>query len=116
MKASGESNVIRSSLKLQCLDDSSGLYEWNRKIFTLNISLSTLCSSDDGNSSKNEFSIIGAVTAKEWTLASPISGYGFDLVWASGKIWSFLADDEVTCKFVIYSRTGIYHPIPVNKS
>ena len=90
--------LLQSSLKLQSVDDASGLFEWNRKVFTLNIPKSTLSSSDQDSSSKNEFSIIGAVAAKEWSLSSPVAGYGFDLIWASGNIWSFLADNEELCR------------------
>ena len=68
------SDKLQSSLKLQSLEKKSGLYEWNRKVFTLNIPASTLSSSDEGASSRNEFSIIGAVSAKEWSLSSPVAG------------------------------------------
>ena len=96
--------ILKSSLKLQSIDNVSGLYEWNRRIFTLNVKESTLSSeslqeaTDSRDSSKvTEFPISGALYAKEWTLASPMAGYGFDLTWASGKTWSFLADDQETC-------------------
>ena len=98
--------VLKSSLKLQAVDDISGLYEWNRKIFTLNVRESTLSSvsvleaaSEGIDASKvTEFPIAGTLYAKEWTVSSPMAGYGFDLIWASGKTWSFLADDEETCR------------------
>lgn len=90
--------ILQSPLKLQSLDDASGLFEWTRKIFTLNIQKSTLSSSAIDSSSKNEFSISGAVAAKEWSLSTPVAGYGFDLIWASGNIWSFLADNESLCR------------------
>jgi hypothetical protein len=32
------------------------------------------------------------------SFSSAIAGYGFDLVWGSGSLWSFLADDQRACK------------------
>ena len=92
--------IIRSALKLQSLDDTSGLYEWKKKLFTLDITASMLTSMNADGAAKEtgwessshaqkgaEFTISGAVHAKEWTLSSPIAGYGFDLVWASGWMY-----------------------------
>jgi hypothetical protein len=98
MEFTSSDEILQSPLKLQSLDDASGLFEWTRKIFTLNIKKSTLSSSALDSSSKNEFSIAGAVAAKEWSLSTPVAGYGFDLIWASGNIWSFLADNESLCR------------------
>ena len=65
---------LKSALKLQSLDEISGMYEWNKKIFTLNVKNSTLASSDDGVNNNSEFSIAGAISAREWTSLDPVAG------------------------------------------
>ena len=42
-------------------------------------------------------SLVGAKMAKEWTVASQSMGFGFDIIWLSGNVWSFLADDQMNC-------------------
>ena len=32
------------------------------------------------------------------SFSSAIAGYGFDIVWGSGTLWSFLAEDQISCK------------------
>lgn len=94
------SNDYRGSLKQQCLDDS-GLYEWVRKTFVLNInegSLELYLEEGSNREALSHLSLVGARHAKEWSISSAIAGYGFDIVWASGKMWSFLADTEIACQ------------------
>ena len=87
------------SLKQQCLD-KDGLYEWVRKTSKLNIHdgmLGMFLSANDQDP-QSQLSLIGAKYAKEWSISSAIAGYGFDIVWNSGKMWSFLADNEGACR------------------
>ena len=87
------------SLKQQCLD-GSGLYEWVRKTFKLNVEEGLLdillCTSD--REPQSQLSLLGARHAKEWSISSAVAGYGFDIVLTSGKMWSFLADNEEACR------------------
>lgn len=89
---------FRGSLKQQCLDNS-GLYEWVRRVFILRINEGILdiyaCPNDP--EAQSQLSLSGARHAREWSISSAIAGYGFDIVWASGKMWSFLADSESDC-------------------
>jgi hypothetical protein len=91
-------DTFLGSLQQQCLDES-GLYEWVRKSFTLDIKKGSLeISLNEATSqSQSQLLLIGARYAKEWSISSAIAGYGFDIVWSSGKMWSFLADDEISC-------------------
>ena len=92
-------NVFTGSLKQQCLDEV-GLYERVRKTFRLKITDGTLevfLSAND-QEPQSQLSLIGARQAKEWSISSAIAGYGFDIVWNSGKMWSFLADNEGACR------------------
>ena len=87
------------SLKQQCLD-GAGLYEWVRKTFKLHVEEGLLdiylCTSD--REPQSQLSLLGARHAKEWSISSAIAGYGFDIVLTSGKMWSFLADNEGACR------------------
>jgi hypothetical protein len=93
------SDDFSGTLKQQCLDES-GMYEWVRKTFVLCTGKGTLVTYLTANSSSAEsnLSLSGAKHAKEWSVSSAIAGYGFDIVWSSGKTWSFLADCESDCK------------------
>lgn len=86
------------NIKQQCLDDA-GHYVWERKVLQLDVAAGVLRFTDQGSSSANpmELSLSGANLAKEWSFSSPIAGYGFDILWASGRINSFLVDDEDSC-------------------
>jgi hypothetical protein len=94
-----EYDDLEGSLKQQCLDES-GLYEWVRKIFVLRVakgSLDIYARAND-REAQSHLLLTGARHAKEWSVSSAIAGYGFDVVWASGKMWSFLADSELDCR------------------
>lgn len=89
---------FRGSLKQQCLD-SSGLYEWVKRIFVLRINegILDIYAGQNDQLAQSHLSLSGARHAREWSISSAIAGYGFDIVWASGKMWSFLADSESDC-------------------
>lgn len=86
---------ISGFLKQQCLDHS-GLYEWVKKKFRLVIYSGVF--EEVGSSNIVQSSLLGAKYAKAWSVSSSLSGFGFDVMWTSGKIWSFLADDQSTCE------------------
>mmetsp|Transcript_32767 Transcript_32767/g.31230 ORF Transcript_32767/g.31230 Transcript_32767/m.31230 type:complete len:832 (+) Transcript_32767:126-2621(+) len=79
-------------LKQQCLDDT-GLYEWVKKSFLLTEGSLLIFFANN----KSQLSLSGAKHAKEWSISSSIAGYGFDIIWSSGRMTSFLADDEGSC-------------------
>ena len=93
-----------STLKQQCLGES-GLYRWEDKKFRLHVKsgiLEVFPRNEDTKqyeSNPTVMSFSGAKHAKEWSLTTPaIGSFGFDVVWDSGRIWSFLASDMVTCR------------------
>lgn len=92
----------RGSLKQQCIDEH-GLYTWQKKDFLLYIDQGKLDirspgdGEDDLLASTATVSLQGARYAKEWSFSSALAGYGFDILWVSGKIWSFLVDNEADC-------------------
>jgi hypothetical protein len=100
-------NFQMSGLLKQQTLDSTGYYDWVIKHFVLDADnnelhvSSTPPSDDPGNAHTDteaiKISLSGAKHAKEWAYSSAIAGYGFDIVWSSGKIWSFLADTESVC-------------------
>jgi hypothetical protein len=89
---------VEGSLKQQCIDEN-GLFDWVRKVFRLDIDSGTLSEFDPANFSfpQTSYTLDGVKFAKEWSVTSSIAGYGFDVIWTSGKVWSFLADDEISC-------------------
>ena len=93
-------DVLNGELKQQCLDET-GLFEWIRKRFSLKISSGILeiyqLSESQPHNLSAHITISGARYAKEWSISSAIAGFGFDIIWSSGKMWSFLADDESAC-------------------
>ena len=107
-------------LKRQSLDPVTNLYCWNKKYFAFYLTnlelqihsiapvineLHTVTNTgNDNNTSiqtpptlEETISLEGTVGAKEWKVSSPSAGYGFDLLWASGKVWSFLAETKEDC-------------------
>ena len=90
-------------LKHQCLDENN-MYEWIRKKLLLQIqdgvlemSLPSVTQEQEEMMKESQVSLGGAKEAKAWSSATSQMGFGFDLIWSSGKMWSFLADDELTC-------------------
>jgi hypothetical protein len=93
-----ECGIFKGELKQQCLDET-GLYEWVVKKFVLRISEGIFeIHSHEFPTTQTNLSLTGARYAKEWSVTSAVAGFGFDIIWASGKIWSFLADDETSCR------------------
>ena len=95
--------VFSGKLKQQSLD-ADGMYEWSEKMFLLKIKEGILEmyptskeESPSPSSLPSQLSLVGAKKAKEWTVASQAMGFGFDIIWCSGNIWSFLADDQMNC-------------------
>jgi hypothetical protein len=99
-------NTCNGLLKQQIVDEN-GLYKWELKYFSLDILHNILIIYPEDYSEKIQYSdendliicrlsLNGSKYAKEWS-ASMIGSYGFDLLWSSGRIWSFLAEDEGIC-------------------
>ena len=86
---------LEGILKQQCQDEN-GLFNWQKKLFRLN-SLTGNLSIIDNSTEVSSTSLYGAKYAKEWSFSSVLAGYGFDIVWGNGNLWSFLVDDEKTC-------------------
>lgn len=90
--------ICEGYLRQQCLD-KSGQFEWKRKYFSLlyNGELEITKSKQrqsDHDDIPQVISIITANSATPWTVSSSIAGYGFDIVWLSGSIWSFIDNNE----------------------
>jgi hypothetical protein len=132
-------NETCSGLLKQQIVDENGLYKWELKYFILKVSTAILIvypddyetvrnlenrdennisgEGDDGDDDESiicRLSLIGSKYAKEWSISTPTVGsFGFDILWSSGRIWSFLAEDEYTCKKWVQSinQTIEDHPI-----
>jgi hypothetical protein len=95
-----EINEIESLLKHQ-ITDENGLYTWSENYYHLDVNSGVLRvnRSNDSEITNSILSLDGSKYAKKWAISSSaIGGYGFDVVWSSGRIWSFLAPDETTCQ------------------
>lgn len=99
-------NGCNGLLKQQIVDEH-GLYKWELKYFSFHILQNILRIYPEDYQEKIQYfhendliicqlSLNGLKYAKEWS-TSMIASYGFDLLWSSGRIWSFLAEDEGTC-------------------
>lgn len=95
--------LCKSVLKQQCIDEN-GLYSWKSKNFSLS---SNGFLEIESKSQIQSISLATATYAKEWLVSSVMAGYGFDVVWATGSIWSFLANDEKTCNSWVKSINHI---------
>ncbi len=106
-------DILQNQLKQQVIDDE-GLYTWQKKFFSLHVfhgflEVTTVIDDNIGKGSNTALhntstttstvtvSLQGARYAKEWSFSSALAGYGFDLLWTSGKIWSFLVEEERIC-------------------
>jgi hypothetical protein len=95
---------LEGSLKQQSFDEN-GLFTWIAKSFQLDVrkqsfklsNNQTVANNSTSSDNAYEISLKGIKQAKEWSFNSAIAGYGFDLIWTSGKIWSFLIDTEEKC-------------------
>lgn len=92
-------SVYEGYMKEQCIDEN-GLYNWIKKSYCLFVDQGVLEITTLSSPSPNiaTISLFGAKRAKEWSFTSALGGYAFDIIWLSGKIWSFLVEDEITCK------------------
>jgi len=93
------SRTHSGTLKQQVIDGSTGDYEWVRRNFQLVIGTGLLHvkSVDVGTEPIPSVSIVDAAYAKAWSISSAAVGFGFDIVWESGTIASFLASDKDSC-------------------
>ena len=91
------SALCKGYLKQQGVEESTGLYCWSRKYFVLFDNGDLETRREEHSSEGDVVSILGTVAAKEWKVSSPTSGYGFDLLWASRKVWSFLSVKKEDC-------------------
>jgi len=89
---------LHGIIKYQSIDDN-GLYTWLRKKCLLHCEkrMLEMESFDENLSDKAVILLDGAKYAKEWSFSSALSGFGFDILWESGKVWSFLVDKETDC-------------------
>lgn len=90
---------MQGIIKYQCTD-RNGLYSWEKRNCKLDVSLGTfeIFGIPDIEGQKKEIVSLREVKfAKEWSFSSALSGFGFDILWSSGKVWSFLVDDEISC-------------------
>ena len=78
--------------------DAGGLFTWERRFFRLTESGDLLGSVDAASQSSSAVSVLGIRLAREWRVSSPAAGFGFDVVWASGALWSFLAASADECR------------------
>lgn len=109
-------------LKQQCLGES-GMYRWEDKHFRLHIQsgvLEVFLKIEDTKRYESEptlMSFVGAKHAKEWSISTPtIGSYGYDVVWDSGRIWSFLASDMPTCRQWVQAINASISHNPVESS
>ena len=103
--SSSSKERMSGELKQQCLDENN-MYEWIRKKIclrvqegVLEISLPSVTQEQEEMMKKesSQVSLGGAKEAKAWSSTTSQVGFGFDLIWSSGNMWSFLADDELSC-------------------
>jgi hypothetical protein len=114
------SEYLEGPLKQQCLGDS-GLYHWDDKYFRLHVPsgvLEVFPKNEDTKEYETEATVMsfsGAKHAKEWSISTPtIGSYGYDVVWDSGRIWSFLAKDMSTCRQWVQAINSAINHNPVD--
>jgi hypothetical protein len=82
--------------------DADGLYTWAKRHFSIDPSGKMLSVQDiDSTNSRSEvvqMDLTGLKFAKEWTTVMNQTEVGFDVIWDSGTIWSFLAESEAVCR------------------
>lgn len=91
-------SACRGFLKQQSAD-AGGLFCWARRFFELDLEAGLLRSfrAEGDAAPLEELDVRGVKGAREWKVCSPSAGYGFDVSWASGRLWSFLAADKAEC-------------------
>jgi len=82
--------------------DSDGLYTWAKRHFNIDPSGKMLSVQDIDSANRRsevvQMDLTGLKFAKEWTSVMNQTEVGFDVIWESGTIWSFLAENEAVCK------------------
>lgn len=82
--------------------DADGFYTWANRYFSLDPSGKMLSVQDidsaDRRSEVVQMDLTGLKFAKEWTSVMNQNEVGFDVIWESGTIWSFLAESEAVCR------------------
>lgn len=112
-------------LRQQVMTDE-GLYMWKKQFYSLNSTNKTMEVYDTeeeyersgASELKNLYiNLIGVQYAKEWSVVIPDSDVGFDLVWDSGNIWSFLVESQsLCCKWVDYFNKCSVNSVNVSKN
>jgi len=99
------SRTHSGTLKQQVIDGSTGDYEWVRRNFQLVVGTGMIHvkSVDVGAQPIPSISIVDAAYAKAWSISSAAVGFGFDIVWESGTIASFLSSDKDSCHMWVHS-------------
>ena len=91
-------SLAQGFLKQQTVDDS-GLFAWSRRFFRLSHEGDLHGSASElAAQPETSVSVLGIRLAREWRVSSPAAGYGFDVVWPSGRVWSFLSDSADTTR------------------
>lgn len=86
-------------VKFQSIDDN-GLYTWQKMEINLYAVKGLLEMKEMGPNQLTVNRLVplkGIKYAKEWSFSSALSGFGFDVLWESGKVWSFLVENENDC-------------------
>jgi hypothetical protein len=99
--------LCEGMLKQQCLDHHEGKYQWIPKKFSLDNSACLKITDQSSPGSISAIHLTSASYAKEWSEKSVMAGYGFDIVWSTGRIWSFLAEDEQSCLTWVHSINSL---------
>ena len=105
--------MFEGVLQYQCLD-SDGLYTWTPKYVLIRSKIKILELFDiDGQGLKygnpSTVSLQDLKYAKEWAIIGSQAGFGFDAVWHSGEIWSFIANSEEVCSKWVFHFNNIIH-------
>jgi hypothetical protein len=87
-------------VKMQTIDNASSMYEWSRKSLRLDCIglVLEIQDCDSSTPAASTYNISDLQYAKEWSFSSSLAGFGWDLVWVTGKISSFLVNEEALCK------------------
>jgi hypothetical protein len=95
-----EHMTVDGILKQQ-FTEADGRLSWEKRHVTVEPGSASLTIAEVGNESPaagTTISLRGVKYAKEWSFSSAVSGYGFDLVWFSGQLWSFMSTEESECR------------------
>lgn len=96
--------------------DASGLLTWERRYLRLTETGELVGSADAAEPASTAVSVLGIRLAREWRVSSPAAGFGFDVVWASGTLWSFLAASAAASKAWVAAFNAIAQRSTADKS